>query len=160
MNWQDVCADPNLQNLPYKIETNQWGQIVMTPSRAKHGALQFRIGVLLLEFVRRGGEVVTECAVKTSAGTKVADVAWISMERWEQVKEELDVSIAPEICVEVLSFGNSTEEMEQKRNLYFEANAEEVWICSADGSIRFYDRTGELGDSMLAPNFPTKITVS
>jgi len=159
MNWQEVCADTNLQNLPYKIETNQWGQIVMTPSKAKHGALQFRIGVLLLEFVRRGGEVVTECAVKTSAGTKVADVAWISTTRWEQVKDELDVSIAPEICVEVLSPGNSTEEMELKRNLYFAAGAEEVWICTEDGTIRFYDATGELADSARAPNFPTKVTV-
>lgn len=131
----------------------------MTPSRARHGALQFRIGVLLLEFVRRGGEVVTECAVKTSAGTKVADVAWISLERWEQVKDELDVSTAPEICVEVLSPGNSTEEMEEKRTLYFASGAEEVWICAADGTIRFYNRTGELTDSQLAPNFPAKITV-
>ena len=38
-------------------------------------------------------------AVKTSKGTKVADLAWFSPERWEQVKDEFDASVAPEIDV-------------------------------------------------------------
>lgn len=35
MNWEEVCADPVLKNLPYKIELNKWGNIVMTPSKKK-----------------------------------------------------------------------------------------------------------------------------
>lgn len=31
MNWQEVCADPHLLDLPYKIELNERGQILMTP---------------------------------------------------------------------------------------------------------------------------------
>src|SRR4051812_2035295 len=95
MNWQQVVEDPNLQDLPYKIELNEWGQIVMTPTRLLHGKYQFKIGALLAELVQKAGEIVTECAIQTTQGTKVADVAWFSTERWEQVKDDYDASIAP-----------------------------------------------------------------
>lgn len=28
MDWNEVCSDPTLKNLPYKIELNQFGQVV------------------------------------------------------------------------------------------------------------------------------------
>ncbi len=31
MTWEEVCDDPRLQDLPYKIELNQWGNIEMSP---------------------------------------------------------------------------------------------------------------------------------
>lgn len=159
MNWQQVVADPNLQDLPYKIELNQWGQIVMTPTRALHGKYQFKIGFLLTELLQEAGEVVTECAIQTIKGTKVTDVAWFSKQRWVQVKDDYDVSIAPEICVEILSPGNSTGEMKNKRKLYFEAGAIEVWICDAKGKVKFYDQTGEINTSSLAPTFPKVVSI-
>ncbi|MCL4859578.1 MAG: Uma2 family endonuclease [Caldilineaceae bacterium] len=157
MEWKELVANPNLQDLPYKIETNEWGQIVMTPTRARHGSLQSRIVRLLDEFISTPGEVVVECAIQTTSGTKVADVAWFSAARWETVKDEYDVSIAPEICVEVLSPGNSGGEMRSKRLLYFAAGAQEVWVCDNDGCMRFFGPTGELEHSALAPDFPHKI---
>jgi hypothetical protein len=36
MNWQEVCAHPALQHLPFKLETNRWGQIVMSPASNRH----------------------------------------------------------------------------------------------------------------------------
>ena len=35
MQWQDICDDKLLQDLPYKVELNQWGQIVMSPRKVK-----------------------------------------------------------------------------------------------------------------------------
>ncbi len=32
MNWQEVCREPTLQNLPFKIELNRYGQVVMSPA--------------------------------------------------------------------------------------------------------------------------------
>lgn len=32
MNWQEVCEHPSLQDLPFKIELNQWGQVMMSPT--------------------------------------------------------------------------------------------------------------------------------
>jgi Uma2 family endonuclease len=157
MQWKELVENPNLQDLPYKIETNEWGQIVMTPTRAKHGSFQSRVVRLLDKLLDQPGEIVVECAIKTTKGTKVADVAWFSTERWQQVKEEFDVSSAPEICVEVLSPGNTGGEMRSKRTLYFDAGAEEVWVCDGQGQLRFYNRSGELTVSQLVPAFPHDI---
>jgi len=40
MNWQEVCDEPTLRDLLYKIELNEWGQIVMSPATNRHGILQ------------------------------------------------------------------------------------------------------------------------
>ena len=90
-------------------------------------------------------------------GTKVADVAWASSARFEQIKWEVECSIAPEICVEVRSSSNTDNEIEEKPALYFENGAQEVWICSTNGDIRFYNFSGELKQSELLAKFPNKI---
>ena len=68
-----LCADPALRDLPYKIETNEYGQIVMSPTNQRHGLCQSKIDRLLARLVR-GGEPSVETAIQTSRGTKVADV--------------------------------------------------------------------------------------
>lgn len=157
MQWKDVVADPNLQNLPFKIETNEWGQIVMTPARLMHGKYQSLIDGQLQTLMKQPGETVIECAIQTRKGTKVADVAWFSESRWEQVKDEYDSPIAPELCVEVISPSNSTEEIDEKKALYFERGALEVWTCNAKGKIQFYTTGGEIPSSALVPHFPKTI---
>ncbi|MCB0189958.1 MAG: Uma2 family endonuclease [Caldilineaceae bacterium] len=157
MQWKDVVADPNLQDLPFKIETNEWGQIVMTPARLKRGHYQSKIIVLLQALVQASGEVITECPIQTPKGTKVADVAWFSQERWEQVKDEFDSPIAPEICIEILSPSNSAAEILEKQKLYFAKGADEVWICDATGKMEFYLSVGVTAQSQLVPEFPIEI---
>jgi Uma2 family endonuclease len=41
--------------------------------------------------------------------------------------------MAPEICAEVMSPGNSWAEMHMKAGLYMQAGALEVWVVGADG---------------------------
>ena len=156
MRWEEVCEDRQLQDLPFKIELNKWGQIVMSPVKIKHSFYQGRIQ-RLLQFLLTTGEVMPECAIETSDGVKVADVVWCSIARFDLIQDRVSASIAPEICIEVKSSGNSWEEMEFKQKLYFEAQAIEVWICNEQGQLRFYDRQGELAQSLLVPNFPNQI---
>jgi Uma2 family endonuclease len=156
MKWEEVCEDQQLQNLPFKIELNKWGQIVMSPVRIKHSFYQGRIQ-RLLESLLQTGEVMPECAIDTSDGVKVADVVWCSEERFDQIQDEVSASIAPEICIEVKSIGNTLEEMEFKKKLYFEAQAMEVWICHEQGEITFYNEQNELTQSLLVPYFPKQI---
>ena len=153
MNWQEVCAHPSLQNLPFKIELNEWGQVVMSPTKLYHSIFQGRITRHLPE----SGEIIVECAINTAKGVKVADVAWASDERFELIKNEDACSVAPEICVEVLSTSNTKEEIVEKRALYFAVGAQEVWICNKKGAIKFYDAQGELKQSRLTPDFPRNI---
>ena len=105
------------------------------------------------------GEIVTECPISTSDGVRAADVAWLSPERSKQTAGENCLSVAPEICVEVLSPSNIAEEMSYKKALYFAAGASEVWFCSNDGTMKFYlsaDTPAEESSS-LCPEFPASI---
>ena len=36
MTWEEVLADRSLQDLPYKIELNKWGNIEMSPAKNRH----------------------------------------------------------------------------------------------------------------------------
>lgn len=154
LTWRDVCEDPNLRDLPYKIELNEYGQIVMSPTRVYHGAYQSEVASLLKAFLGDQGRVITECAVQTTKGTKVADAAWASWNRWELIQDEFDASVAPEICVKVLSPGNTVAEMDDKRKLYLAAGAEEFWLCDRTGKLFFFDASGSLPQSSRVPEFP------
>ena len=157
MRWQDVCENPQLQDLPFKMELNHWGQLIMSPAKNIHSVLQGRIQRELFKRLGDRGEIIPECAIQTSDNVKVADVAWISPERYQQVKHEIAYSTAPELCIEVISASNSEQEMLEKKHLYFEVGAVEVWLCSPEGEIRFYDRSGKLTRSRLLPDFPLQV---
>ncbi len=158
MNWQQVCEHKDLQNLPFKIELNHRGQIIMSPAKVYHSAYQGEIEYLLRS-LNKNGRALPECAIWTRNGTKVADVAWVSNQRFTIIKNEIECSIAPEICIEVLSNSNTDEEMQEKRQLYFDQQAQEVWICKQDGAIKFYNSKCQINKSILIPDFPQKIEI-
>lgn len=154
MTWDEICADPNLRDLPFKIETNQRGQIIMSPARSRHGEFQSEI-IILLRGLLPHGRSVTECPIQTSAGVRVPDVAWTSAAR----RQPVIYTLAPEICVEVLSPYNDNAEMAEKRALYFEAGALECWLCAEDGTMSFYGPGGVLPASVFCPGFPAKVEI-
>ena len=142
MQWTDVLQDPALQDLPYKIELNAWGQIVMTPASTRHATLQGRMA-LRIGRLMGSGEVLTECPIETDTGVKVADVAWCSDAFLQEHRDELFFTSAPEICVEVVSPSNSDRQMQEKMALYFNRGAKECWLVTEDGLVRFFDSEGE-----------------
>ncbi|MDM8538488.1 Uma2 family endonuclease [Desulfobacterales bacterium HSG17] len=156
MKWQQLCNNSNFNDLPYKIELNEQGQIIMSPSRLMQGAYQSEVVKKLAELLT-DGQIITECAIQTPKGTKVADVAWFSYARWQQVKDEFESLFAPEICIEILSPSNSDYEMNMKKKLYFSGGAKEVWICKEDGTMNFYIPKGEIENSGIVPEFSKQI---
>lgn len=158
MDWKEVTENPNLQDLPFKIELNEYGQIVMNPVKLSHSVYQGEI-IARLRPLNPDGRLLAECAVWTRKGTKVADVAWFSGERWASQKGKSEATIAPELCVEVASMSNSAREMSQKRKLYFEQGALEFWFCDDYGNLTFYDSSGVIRHSSLFPEFPDKIEI-
>ena len=155
MQWQEVCEHPSLRNLPFKIELNEKGQILMSPVKVYHSAFQGKISRLL----PKHGIVLAECAIKTSRGTKVANIAWCSEERFARIEREAECSIAPEVCIEVVSSSNTSSEMEEKRALYISAGAIEFWVCNENGNMAFFDENGQLKASVLIPEFPHKVKI-
>ncbi|MFT5367060.1 MAG: Uma2 family endonuclease [Candidatus Latescibacterota bacterium] len=159
MKWSEVINDKTLQDLPYKIELNEWGHIVMSPASNRHGLIQSKIARLLNQQDALG-ETFPECSIETAKGVKVADVIWGSAHFFEQNGLETPYRVAPEICVEVLSPSNTMAEMEEKRDLYLAKGAREVWVCDEEGQLTFFDTCGKLAHSTLFPDFPTKVSLS
>ncbi|XCN71663.1 MAG: Uma2 family endonuclease [Candidatus Electrothrix aestuarii] len=156
MNWQEVCEHPRLKNLPFKIELNEDGKIIMTPVKVFHSAFQGELEFLLRSLLQTG-KTLPECAIATGKGTKVADVVWASDAVFSFIKNEIECSVCPEICVEVFSSSNTHKEMEEKRQLYFDQGAREFWLCTEQGDMSFFDSQGELDKSRIVPDFPTHI---
>ncbi len=154
--WHEIVRDPQLRDLPYKVETNARGQIVLSPHTARHSELQEQIQDLLRRHAPEGRQP-PEYPIATSKGVKQTDVIWGSRDRLRDMQETGDPpTLAPEICVEVLSESNTAEEMEEKRALYRKIGAEEVWIVEQDGGVRFF-ADEELEQSAIAPDFPEQV---
>ena len=156
MTWADVVAHPSLRDLPFKVELDSFGCILMSPASNRHSLLQGRIERLLGEHL--GGEAFPECAITTLEGVRVPDVVWMSDARVEAMDlDELTLHVAPEICVEVRSPSNVWAEMEEKVQIHLAKGAQEGWICEVDGAMRYFGYEGERGPHALASDFPTHI---
>jgi len=159
MEWNEICENPAFKDMPFKVETNEWGKIMMTPASNEHGIYQFAIIKLLIK-LGRDGEGISECSVKTSLGVKVADVAWGSYDFFRNNKSSNPYLKSPEIMIEILSPSNTLKEMQEKKELYFARGAKEFWVCEENGTMRFYNCINEISTSEIMPDFPNKIDIS
>jgi len=157
--WDRLVADQSLAALDFRIETDRYGQMIMSPPPApSHGNRQSEISFHLKKLTD-GGKVVSECPLSTRDGVKAIDVAWCSDEQWSRLGDQTCFVEAPEIGIEVESPSNTRAELRDKTALYFEEGAREVWICNREGMMRFYTAAGaEPSDrSALVPHFPVVI---
>jgi Uma2 family endonuclease len=77
--------------------------------------------------------------------------------RLEKITETGDPPTrAPDVCIEVMSESNDWDEMCEKRRLYVEAGAEEVWVVTEEKEVRFF-ADEELEASEFAPEFPSRL---
>lgn len=128
----------------------------MSPASNNHAKRQGRI-IALLGRLKTEGEVLSESAIDTDSGVKVADAVWASNAFFAAHEDMTPFPICPELCVEVISPSNSPREMAAKRGLYFAQGAKEVWLSHQDGTILFYNTEGELTQSQLFPDFPKSV---
>jgi Uma2 family endonuclease len=147
MEWANVINNPYLKNLPFKIELNKWGKILMSPASNNHGRIQYEVGAYIDKH-KASGKIIMECSIQTSDGVKVADVAWASDAFIEHHGYETPYLRAPEICVEITSPSNFKGEIEEKVQLYLARGAVEVWIVDDTGSISFYSYEGQIPKSL------------
>jgi Uma2 family endonuclease len=157
MTWSEICEDKLLATLPYRIESDRWGNIVMSPPpRSRHAEYQTEISAILRQRIE-GGRSVVECPIQTEEGVKAADVVWVSHQRRASRPNDPAYLIAPEICVEVVSPSNSQAEINERKRLFFQAGASEVWLCSLEGDMTFLGPAGRIPESRLCPGFPKRI---
>ncbi|MEQ8847025.1 Uma2 family endonuclease [Botrimarina sp.] len=156
MDWSEIVDNPYLADLPFKIEQDRYGNIVMSPASNRHAELQAEIAYLLRK-LKPEGKSLTECSVATPEGVKSPDVAWADNAFIAANRMSTPFASAPAICVEVLSPSNSRAEITLKSQLYFDAGAEEVWICDDTGAMEFRTPDGVVASSLAAPTFPKQI---
>jgi Uma2 family endonuclease len=136
--WDEILSEPAWFKVDGRIETDRHGRILLRPPAApRHGRFQAKI-ITLLTKLMPPGEVLPECPISTADGVRAADVVWVSQQRWRELGNRACFVQAPEICVEVISPGNSEEEIREKIDLYFDAGAQEVWTCGAFGQMTFF----------------------
>jgi Uma2 family endonuclease len=153
--WNEMCRDPSLEHLPYKIELNSWGKVEMgPPAGVPHARHQAEVAAQLREQLR-DGIAMTECPVLTDIGVRVPDVAWASKAFMERHRSASPLPRAPEICVEIVSPSNVEVEIEEKTRAYLAAGALEVWLVAETGAIRYLDASGEQPRS----RFPVILTL-
>lgn len=158
ISWAEICEHPSLKDIPFKVETNRFNKIVMSPASYWHSDFQGEIARILGHLLPHG-RILAEAAITTSDGVKVPNVAWISKDRARPHRRASSLPVAPEICVEVLSPSNTREEMLGKMQLYFERGASEVWLCDEEGNLEFFvhDSVTPVADSRLCAGFPKHI---
>ncbi|MCX7113000.1 MAG: hypothetical protein NTX45_23355 [Proteobacteria bacterium] len=52
MNWQAICEKKILKDIQYKVETNKWGKIELSPASNEQGIYQ----AILIEWLVKLGE--------------------------------------------------------------------------------------------------------
>jgi Uma2 family endonuclease len=153
MIWQEAIQNPDLQNLPFKIEINQHGVLEMSPTSFRHGLFQTAIIKYLLKYGSHGIASV-ETPLQVDIGTRVPDVVWMTRAFFRIHSQHLQLNTAPAICIEVLSPANSQNEIQAKMKVYFGLGALEIWLCDQNGVMQFYDPNGQIEASNLLPEFP------
>ena len=158
--WEKILADPELASLNHRIETDRHGNIIMSPPPGNpHSFKQSHLFLTICKLLPNGrGQV--EVPISTSDGIRAADVTWTSEARFSEIYDPRAYLAAPDLCIEVVSPANSTREMAEKKALYFDAGAQEVWLCQPDGSMEFFEAAKpdqKLRQSQICPDFPNRI---
>lgn len=124
--WRAMSEDPTFEDVPGKMELTEWGEILMSPVGKSHGIAAMRIAELLRKAL--GGHAMAEVGITTAIGVRAPDVAWCSDAYLAAHPEEMPLTRAPEICVEVVSASNALPKLREKAVAYLNAGASEAWI--------------------------------
>ena len=115
---------------PFFYELRHGEPVQVTRPKAKHYVIQYRLQDLLREKAQSAGFVGVELAFRPRPEheLRVADVAFVSKDRWQKLDPDDNLHGAPELVVEVLSASNTVAEINDKEKLCLENGCQEFWI--------------------------------
>jgi Uma2 family endonuclease len=156
-----LWTEPRYAEAPEVIETDRDGNPIMSPPPEWCHDLRKNRIAKLLERLMAEGEAFVETAVSTFQGAKVPDASWFGHQRLQErlnaSPEEAIPAVAPEVCVEVRSPGNTETEIEEKKSAYFEVGVREVWVCDEAGNMTFHGPQGPMERSVICSEFPRHV---
>jgi Uma2 family endonuclease len=143
--WQELAADPDT---PDYYELNEYGEVIMSPRPTNDQ--QRALSAIMMSLQRQlGPDAVAEISVMTDRGIRVPDFVWMPQARWEQVKGKTPLPLVPDLCVDVLSPGNTREEIAMKSAAYLRGGAKEVLVLGLRGEIELFGPEGKRTASAL-----------
>ena len=146
--WLALCADPTFEDVAGKVEMTEWGEILMTPVGKAHGLAAMRIADALRKAM--GGHTMAEVGVSTTIGVRAPDVAWCSDAYLAAHPEDMPLSSAPELCIEVVSASNALPKLREKAQAYVAAGALEAWLVFPETqSVEVHGPEGRRTDTTL-----------
>ncbi|MEM6785767.1 MAG: Uma2 family endonuclease [Bacteroidota bacterium] len=155
LTWDDVVAHPSLNDLPFRMELNGRGQVVMTPICNRHGRMLAQVSSTLDDHLDGDGFIA--CPIKTAWGVSVADLASSPIGFAGRYRDVTALPVAPTLCIEIVSPTHAESEMQEKVALYLAKGAQEVWLCDLDGHVRFFGPEGQRERSEIAPDVPAQL---
>jgi Uma2 family endonuclease len=107
--------------------------VTVAPPIHEHYLVQRRLRQLL-ETAVAAGVVDTEMAFRAlpEHEYRVADVAFVSTDRWRQIPLKGMLAGAPDLVIEVLSPSNTASEIIDKKTLCLENGSHEFWLVDSE----------------------------
>ena len=108
--------------------------VAVTRPKLKHSLIQRNLRELLKGFAESNSYVDTEVAFRPLPEYElwVADVAYVSAERFQQADPEDNIRGAPEMVIEVLSPSNTVAEIYDREQICLVNGAREFWVVDSD----------------------------
>jgi len=115
---------------PVYHELRHGEPVAVTRPKLKHFLIQRNLRVLLTPFAEAGSCVEIEVAYRPLPEHElwVADVAYVSAERFHEADPDDNIRGAPELIVEVLSPSNTAAEIGEKARISLANGSREFWV--------------------------------
>lgn len=119
---------------PVYHELRRGEVVAVARPKLKHALIQSRVRDTLKSIAPAGAYVDSEVAFRAlpEYELRVADVAYVSPERFRQADLDDNIRGAPDLVIEILSPSNTAAEMNEREKLCLENGAREFWVLDAD----------------------------
>src|SRR5437016_13309543 len=146
-------------------ELDQGELTYVSPNDLRHNRVRDKLYIPLREFVsRRGlGEATAETLFKFAPGTvRAPDIAFMAVDQIRNVNPDGVLRLVPRLVVEVLSPGNTPDELARKMQLYKNAGVAAIWILDTAArkadihkgkSVHTLSGDDVLSDPQILPGF-------
>ena len=157
LNFQQICQN----NPELKFELNTQGDlIIMSPTGGETGNYNAEITT---EFViwnrqKKLGKVFdsSTCFKLPLGSNRSPDVAWITLERWEQLTPEQKQTfppIAPDFVLELMSPTDNLKDVQDKMQEYLDSGVKLGWLINPKTRIVEIYRQGQTKEFLENPRY-------
>jgi Uma2 family endonuclease len=169
MSTKTLLTTEQFERLPEpevgSYELDQGELVYVSPNDLRHNRVRDRLYIPLREFVARQGlgEATAETLFEFGPGTvRAPDIAFMAADQILDVDPHGVLRLVPQLVVEVVSPGNTSDEMSRKIQLYKNAGVNAVWLLDPvaekaelhhGSSVRTLSRDDAVSDPQILPGF-------